>query len=155
MPRRRASSRLTVWLFAALLLAKGAVPFLAAAAAQLHGTGVADVCPIYGVALPAAPTIDPHAARHHPAAPGGDPATAHGAAGSDGGGGPVRHDAGGGDHCVLTALATFAADTSVAIPAPPTQSTRAHSVASLEVRPVADAAARWAALVGHGPPLRS
>jgi hypothetical protein len=61
----RTSSRLTVWLFAALLLAKGAVPFLASAAAQLHGKGVADICPIYGVALPAAPAVDPHAGHHH------------------------------------------------------------------------------------------
>src|SRR6185369_5000599 len=61
----RTSSRLTVWLFAALLLAKGAVPFLASAAAELHGKGVADICPIYGVALPAAPAVDPHASHHH------------------------------------------------------------------------------------------
>jgi len=148
----RTSSRLTVWLFAALLLAKGAVPFMASAAAQLHGKGVADICPIYGVALPAAPSVDPHASHHHlHHASHGDAA----AAPHDSSDGPVRHDTRGGDHCVLTALATFAAETGVAIPAPAARSTAAHAVAAREVLPVADASARWAALLGHGPPLRS
>ena len=153
----RTSSRLTVWLFAALLLAKGAVPFMASAAAQLHGKGVADICPIYGVALPATPAIDPHAGHHHHhhALHGDDAAATHDAAMHDSGDGPVRHDTRGGDHCVLTALATFAAETAVAIPAPAARSTATFAVASHEVLPVADASARWAALVGHGPPLRS
>jgi len=156
VPRRRTSSRLTVWLFAALLLAKGAVPFLATAAAQLHGKAVADICPIYGVALPAVAAIDPHAAHHHHhAAHADEVAATQGAAGNDGGDGPLRHDTRGGDHCVLTALATFAADTAVVMPAPAAQSTAARAVASAELRPIADAAARWAALLGHGPPLRS
>jgi hypothetical protein len=147
---------LTVWLFAALLLAKGAVPFMASAAAQLHGKGVADICPIYGVALPAAPAVDPHAGHHHHHASHGDDAAAtHDAATHDSDDGPVRHDARGGDHCVLTALATFAAENGVAIPAPAARSTAAHAVASRDVLPIADASARWAALLRHGPPLRS
>jgi len=115
----RTSSRLTVWLFAALLLAKGAVPFLASAAAELHGKGVADICPIYGVALPAAPAVDPHASHHHllHASHGDDAGAPH-----DSSDRPVRHDTRGGDHCVLTALATFAAETGVAIPAPAARS---------------------------------
>jgi len=158
VPRDRTSSRLTVWLFAALLLAKSAVPFAASAAAQLHGKGVAEVCPIYGVALPVAPAVDPHAAHHHHAAHPVDAAAApHDGATPGSGDGPARHDARGGDHCVLTALATFAADTAAAAAAPPSSAatTLPGVVASGEIRPVADAAARWASLLGHGPPHRS
>jgi hypothetical protein len=155
--RHRTSSRLTVWLFAALLLAKGAVPFFATAAAQLHGKGVADICPIYGIALPAAPAIDPHAGHHHHhhASHGDDAAAPHDGATHDGGDGPLRHDTRGGDHCVLTALATFASETAAATSAPTSSATTiSRVVASHEVLP-ADASARWASLLGHGPPHRS
>jgi hypothetical protein len=61
VPRQRLSSRLTVWLFAGALLLKSAVPMLASAAASLRGTGVADVCDVYGVATVAISEAHAHA----------------------------------------------------------------------------------------------
>jgi hypothetical protein len=154
--RQRPLCRLTVWVFAGLLLAKSAVPLFASAAAQLHGKGVADVCPLHGVALPVAQASDPHAAHQHHASHAGDDGAAKHAAAADGpGDGPVRHDARGGDHCVLTALAIFAADRAVATQAPPPRARSLRVVASRDLPPVADASARWAARLGHGPPRLS
>ena len=51
MPNRsRFASRLTLWLFAAALALKSAVPMLAVAAAGLQGKAVAEICDVYGVA---------------------------------------------------------------------------------------------------------
>jgi len=154
--RHRTSPRLTVWLFAGLLLAKGAVPFAATAAAHLHGKGVADICPLVGVALPGAPTIDPHAGHHHDHASHVEAAAAPHEGGANGSGDePARHDARAGDHCVLTAIATFAAETAAVTGAPRSADATIVTVRSREILPVADAAARWASLLGHGPPPRS
>jgi hypothetical protein len=134
------------------------VPFFATAAAQLHGKGVADICPIYGVALPAAPAIDPHAGHHphHHASHGDDAAAPHDPPTHGGGDGPLRRDTRGGDHCVLTALATFAGEGAAATSAPPSSpATISRVVAPHDVVPAADASARWASLLGHGLPQRS
>ncbi|MEO7336348.1 MAG: hypothetical protein ABIV63_07195 [Caldimonas sp.] len=59
----RRSARLTQWtlhvaVFALML--KAAVPLLASAAAQLQGKATADVCDVYGVALPGRTTTRAH-----------------------------------------------------------------------------------------------
>jgi hypothetical protein len=48
--RSRFAPRLTLWLFAAALALKSAVPMLAVAAAGLQGKAVAEICDVYGVA---------------------------------------------------------------------------------------------------------
>jgi hypothetical protein len=180
VPRHRPLLRLTVWTFAGALLLKSAVPMFASLAAHLQGKGVAEVCTIYGVALPRMAAVSAHEAvapgqaeahGHDGHAMHGD----HGAAGAHaehaihaahvltaghdiashhGGDSPPTHDAGGhgAGHCVLTALATFAADTAAATPLPMAASLALRLAASRQPLPAADAAARWAALLGHGPP---
>jgi len=193
VPRRRPLYRLTVWTFAGVLLLKSAVPMFASLAAHLQGKGVAEVCAVYGVALPgprsalvdagaAAGAVavavrgdDGHALHRHlghamhgdhaaagaPAERAMDtvpaPAGGQSVASDRSGESPPTHDAGGhgADHCVLTALATFAANTAVAMPLPAAARCGLHLPASRQPLPAADASARWAALLGHGPPRLS
>ena len=179
MPRRRLPFRLTVWAFAGALLLKAAVPMLASVAAGLQGKAVAEVCALYGVALPGATQTAPVATSdgvaaghgHHVhaanAVPAGDAAHAIDAAPAahalhsgvaEGHGGEPRSEGGrthAADHCVLTALVAFTSDSLDAAPpfAPAPAALRLAS--AREPLPAADASARWAALVGHGPPLLS
>jgi hypothetical protein len=99
--RHRGARRLTSWLFVAALLLKSAVPMLASAAAGLQGKATAEVCDVYGVALPARDPqghADHHAHHAHgdASASTGDPAPSHG---------PASRVSHGGDHCALSARA--------------------------------------------------
>lgn len=99
------SSRGALWVAVFALLLKSAVPMFAARAASLQGVPVAQICTVYGVALPEAGTLDHHAGHEH----GAHSAHAGHAAHGD------HHDhsshergAHAGEHCALTALVAFA-----------------------------------------------
>ena len=161
MSPRSWPSRFALWAAVFALLLKGAVPMLAATAAQLQGVPVAEVCPVYGVSLASA-----HGAPHAEAANGGhtdgehahhqhahhshhhhDPAAGTGHEDHKG------HElASHGDHCALTALASLAGPDEVDWAIAPA----VHVVASIEVHrtePVPDACALWVARLKHGPPV--
>jgi hypothetical protein len=126
--RKPSSSRWALWVFAAALLLKSAMPFLASAAAGLQGKALVEVCSVYGVAL-----VSPDGERS--GAPMPEHAPAHGDA-----------------HCALTALAAFAN----AEPAPIAIVASAWHTALPPPRIAAptapDATAAWVALLHHGPP---
>lgn len=124
------SSRWALWAFAAALLLKTAMPFLAGASAQLQGKALVEVCTVYGVAL-----VHQTGDDHEP---------------------PADHaGARGGDHCALTALTVLAtAEPPVLAPV----RLASGSVAPLGVHPslsAHDAAASWIARLKHGPPGHS
>jgi hypothetical protein len=124
-------ARWTLWVFAAALLLKAAMPFLATASAHMQGKALVEVCTAYGVAL-VSPDGEPH---EHPA----DPESA-------------QH---GGDHCVLSALPLLASGEAPAL-AP--LGSNASLVLEQAPRPAAaplDAIALWAALQKHGPPAQA
>jgi hypothetical protein len=124
---RKPSSRWALWVFAAALLLKSAMPWLASASAQMQGKTLVEVCTVYGVSWVA------------PGDDSGKPAPEHA---SD-------H---GSEHCALTALAALAPiETAAFAPvavlrcaaAPP----RAHPSSQAP-----DACATWVARLKHGPP---
>jgi hypothetical protein len=126
----RHSPRLTLWVFAAALLLKAAMPFLASASAQMQGKALVAVCTVYGVSLV------PLAGDNHEPAP--EEARDHG-----------------GEHCALTALTALAtADSPDRASAPVAK----PGVAPLDAHPIAparDASATWVARLKHGPPTFS
>ena len=146
--RRRlpTSSCLALWLLAIVLAMKAALPMLAAVSAGLQDKTVAEVCPVYGVqtvALVSSTGDDAQGADHEAASHHGHPHPS----GHDGGG-PHR-----GEHCALGALPAFAGAAEAGIAPPPASADAGRPVASPAaalLRP--DAAARWAGLIGHGPP---
>jgi hypothetical protein len=129
-----------LWLAVCALLLKAAVPMLASAAAGLQGRSVAQICTVYGVALPA--SQDPHAghahahARHHD----GHEHDSHQLA---------THR---GDHCALTALAALAMPDACVGALPPPGRVIAVGVAARHQPAAHDDCARWAARLKHGPP---
>lgn len=124
---RHLSSRWALWAFAAALLLKSAMPFLASASAQLQGKALVEVCTAYGVEL-APSTRDSHELPT-------DRAPGHGS-----------------EHCALTALSALAtAEPPVVAPMP----LAAGHVISLRAHPSSsapDACAAWVARLKHGPP---
>jgi hypothetical protein len=124
------SSRWALWVFAAALLLKSAMPFLASASAQMQGKALAEVCTVYGIAA------------------------AHG----DGHGHPSTHDQTpehAADHCALTALTVLAtaavsmlAAAAVVMPDVALPIARASHWAH-------DTCATWVARLKHGPPTLS
>jgi len=125
------------------LLLKAAVPMFAAGAAQMRGVPVAEVCTVYGVALPgpSGSGRSEHAghAHHHAEHSGHEDHSKHSAAAHSG------------DHCALTALAALAVP-DTAMPAV----TPAHAVVfqlpSATCTGFRDGCAAWAARLEHGPP---
>jgi uncharacterized protein involved in copper resistance len=144
MLRSRRLNILTVFIAVCALLLEAAVPLLASAAAAMRGVPVAEVCEVYGVALPQA---DPHAHHHmpHMAQAGSEAADAHHGHGHDSTG---AHKS---DHCALLGLAALA-------PASATVSPQEAARFSFSADPppahgkIFDAAAQWAARLKHGPP---
>jgi hypothetical protein len=124
-------SRWPLWVFAAALLLKSAMPLLAGVSAQVQGKALGEVCTVYGVAQ-ARLSADGHA-------PASDAPTDHGGA-----------------PCALTALATPAAfepaSPGVVVDAPAWRRLIARGPLSPTV---ADACAAWAAQLLHGPPARA
>ena len=98
MSAKSVSSRFALWAAVFALLLKAAVPMLAATAAHLRNVSVADVCPVYGVALPKPGSRDHQAGDLDHAGHAGH--TDH-----------SSHEVGAhaGDHCALTALGACAA----------------------------------------------
>jgi len=125
--RRSSVSRWALWVFAAALMLKAAMPWLASASAQLQGKTLVEVCTVYGVSLV------PVDGEHHDA-PAADHAN---------------------EHCALTALSTFAGFDSA--PAVLAMHARAASPAPrAHPSPQApDACASWVARLKHGPPVHS
>lgn len=127
---RQPSSRWALWAFAAALLLKSAMPWLASASAEMQGKTLVEVCSVYGVAL--VPVGDE----------GGKPASDHGAA----------H---GGEHCALSALTALAG---TAPPAVMLAAQGLHASPTPRAHPSSqapDACATWVARLKHGPPTFS
>ena len=126
MKLRQPSSRWALWAFAAALLLKSAMPWLANASAQMQGKSLVEVCTVYGVAL---------------VPPGGDaPAPADH---------PAEHA---GTECALTglvALAAFEPPVAALPPAPRPSADPPRAHPSSQAR---DACAAWVARRKHGPP---
>jgi hypothetical protein len=136
MSRASWLTRWTVTLAVVALLLKAAVPMLASAAAQLQGKSVAQVCDVYGVALPQQHDHAQHAehAAHHGGHHSGSDAATHKS-----------------DHCALTALAAFAAhDVALASLPPAPRSAGVETPATFPA--IRDACAAWAARLKQGPP---
>jgi hypothetical protein len=120
--------------------ARAAVPLFAAGAAQMRGVPIAEVCPVYGVAMPAAPgTVHAEHAHHHGEHSGHEDHGSHSTA---------VHT---GDHCALTALAVVAA------PEAPTQAISTSNAVIPEHHTehgvaFCDRCAIWVARLKHGPP---
>jgi hypothetical protein len=115
-----------LWLFAAALLLKAAMPMLATASAQLQGKALVEVCTVYGVATVALDSHSDTPAPHQKA----------------------DHE---GAHCGLSGLMAWSHSSAstplffgvaATSPSPPT---RQPSVAP-------DASATWVAQLHHGPP---
>lgn len=124
-------ARWTLWVFAAALLLKAAMPFLATASAHMQGKALVEVCTAYGVAL-----VSPNGETHeHPA----DPAT-------------PQHD---GDHCVLSALPLLASGEPPVLQLPGVSANLELKQAPRSAAAPPDAIALWAALQKHGPPALS
>lgn len=124
------TSRWALWVFAAALLLKSAMPFLASASAQLQGKALVEVCTVYGVALV------PQTGDNHEL--------------------PADHAGGhGGEHCALTALPVLA---TAEPPVPAPVALASGSVVPLGAHPSSsahDAAAAWVARLKQGPPGHS
>lgn len=127
MNRRQPSSRWALWVFAAALLLKSAMPWLASASAQMQGKTLVEVCTVYGVALV------PQGGNGHAPAP--DHASDRG-----------------GDHCALTALAALASVDPPAPSAAPSPGPTAQLPLRVRAAPPRDASAAWVARLKHGPP---
>jgi hypothetical protein len=127
MLRRVDFRRWLLLAFVGALLLKSAVPLFAAGAAQLRGVGVAEICPLYGVALSTSRQHADHAHHHHGASESTDDGTQL----------PATHA---GDHCALISLGVASlSDPIFAWLNPPPES--------------AAPSARWAARLEHGPPV--
>ena len=134
------SSRLALWAAVCALLLKAAVPMFAAGAAQMRGVSVAEVCTVYGVALPGASHHE-HAghAHQHAEHSGHDGHGSHSAAAHKGGA------------CALTALAALAVPDTTALAAVPAHSS-VSGVPSESRTAFRDACATWVARLKQGPP---
>jgi hypothetical protein len=141
MAGRSRLSKLALWAAAFALILRAGVPLLAAGAAQMRGVAVADVCEVYGVALPAAaPMHEQGNHAHHHAGHAGH---------SDHGSHPG--DAHSGDHCALTALGALAA-TYVAVTDHLQAQANVCDLAAPTRGAIHDASATWTARRKHGPP---
>jgi hypothetical protein len=124
---RRPSPRWALWVFAAALLLKAAMPLLASASAQMQGKTLVEVCTVYGVSL-----VPLGGDRHEPAP---DHGSAHGF-----------------DHCALTALTALATPEPMTLDV---AAARLHEIAAPLTYPgplAPDACAAWGARLKHGPP---
>jgi hypothetical protein len=127
--RRLHSPRWALWVFAAALLLKSAMPFLATASAQWQGKTLVEVCTVYGVSLA------PLAAEPHAPGDPSDPAAGH----AD-------------EHCALAALAALAPAGTVPAGGVPRAANAADPPRLRTPVLLADAGADWMALLHHGPP---
>ncbi len=128
---RQPSSRrapLSIWVFAAALLLKSAMPWLASASAQMQGKTLIEVCTVYGVSLVSVGDAGRDSTPDHP--------SDHGSA-----------------HCALSALTALAhVEPPALAPAPrlPRDAAPPRAHASSQAP---DACATWVARLKHGPPF--
>jgi hypothetical protein len=128
MTFRNASKRRALWLFAAALLLKSAMPFLASASAHAQGKELVQICTVYGVSL-----VQLGSDRHEPA--------------------PADHPPGhAGDHCALSALTVLATTAPPALLSDPAPLLEAAPACPLPPAQAHDACARWIARLKQGPP---
>jgi hypothetical protein len=128
MNLRKTSHRWALWAFAAALLLKSAMPWLATASAEMQGKALVEVCTVYGVSFKAL---------------GGDssqPAQDHGA---------VSHD---GEQCALNALTALATPAPPVAPATGVELQGAAPPLATSSLPPADVCAMWVARLKQGPP---
>lgn len=135
MRTKQQRSSWVLWAFAAALLLKSAMPFLASASAQAQGKTLVEVCTVYGVSTVEVADAQSDAASHRPA---GDLAAPHG-----------------GDHCALTALTLLATGEQAASAGLPGTALAATLPRSSALPWVPDASATWVARLKHGPPSSS
>jgi len=125
MLRRSSVSRWALWVFAAALMLKAAMPWLASASAELQGKTLVEVCTVYGVSLV------PVDGEHHDA-----PAAEHSV-----------------DHCALTGLGTLAGfDSTVPGQTAALRLDAAIAPRAQRSPQALDACATWVARLKHGPP---
>jgi len=166
-----------------LLLCNAAVPLMASAAAGLQGKPVAEICAIYGVALPGQSAVrdrdgtpksqaaaDPHHGHHgaHVGHASSDRSAVDGSSISTNDEAIVdhsQHAAGSNtdaprhaaphrsEHCALTGLAAFAPFEGVPEPVVFHEDAQPSRQLAQRHERVLDACARWAALLRHGPPV--
>jgi hypothetical protein len=129
---RRRFRHWALWLFAAALLLKSAMPFLASVSAQMQGKALVEVCTVYGVSLVPAAGDNP--------AP--TPAT-------DQAGDHAR------DHCALSALTALATPAPASLTPMAVAPRPATSPPARQLDRAPDATAAWAARLEHGPPAIS
>jgi hypothetical protein len=126
MTFRKTSHRWALWAFAAALLLKAAMPWLASASAEMQGKALVEVCTVYGVSL-------------KPLDHGSHSAPDHGAAHDD-------------EQCslnALTVLGTFALPSTAIVHSDVRATSPPVAHASADVP---DASAAWIARLRHGPP---
>ena len=125
---RHASPRWALWAFAAALLLKSAMPWLASASAQMQGKTLVEVCTVYGVSL-----VSVGDAGH-------EPAPDH----------PSDH---GSEHCALSALTALAQVDPPALAMAPLLRRAASPPRAHPSSQAPDACATWVARLKHGPPV--
>jgi hypothetical protein len=131
----KSSQRWALWVFAAAMLLKSAMPFLAQASAQMQGKTLYEVCTVYGVSLVA---VDDSAPDPSEKAPASDHAAGQGSG-----------------HCALSTLATLASFTAPLLP-PQAANAGSHlHLRAVSSAPPPDASALWFARLKHGPPAHS
>ena len=131
MKFRHPSLRWALWVFAAVLLLKAAMPMLASASAHAQGKAVVEVCTVYGVSLVALDGQDP---GQNPA-PAPDPLADHS-----------------NEHCALSALTALVAAPTGLLPALPAAQPAEPAVREQARVFAPDASAAWVARLKHGPP---
>ena len=130
MSFRQSSSRwasLSVWVFAAGLLLKTSMPWLASASAQLQGKTLVEVCTVYGVSTVSAGGAATTSAPDH--------SSDHGR-----------------EHCALTALTALAQVDAAVFASAPVSRREASSPRWHRSSQAPDACATWVARLKHGPP---
>jgi hypothetical protein len=128
MNLRQPSSRWALWVFAAALLLKAAMPWLASASAQMQGRALVEVCTVYGVALQ-----PPVGAEGHGPTPDHASDPTH-------------------EHCALTALAALAPLAPAEVAPAPALRHNASPARAQASSQAPDACAGWLARRRHGPP---
>ena len=124
---RKPSSRWALWAFAAALLLKSLMPWLASASAQMQGKTLVEVCTVYGVSLLPAGGADHEPAPDH----------------------PPEH---GSEHCALSALTGLASAEPPALAVVPVPRRDAAAARARPASMAPDASANWFARLQHGPP---
>ena len=129
MTFRKTSHRWALWAFAAALLLKSAMPWLASVSAEMQGKALVEVCTVYGVKTIA---IDGSGAS--------EPT-------------PEGHASHGAEHCALGGLLVGGA-LEAPVSAPPLAASACTALATpVPPHPAPpDACAAWGARLKHGPP---